>query len=100
MKSRILTVAALAVIVFSCATKKESPKIVDVIKPVKSVESTPAVASGQSLYDKNCGGCHKLYKPTEFSKEDWKPILVSMQKKAHLDDAEMALISDYISSQL
>ncbi|MDN3672275.1 cytochrome c [Flavobacterium branchiarum] len=100
MKSRILTVAVLVVIVFSCATKKEAPKVVDVVEPVKSVESIPVVASGQSLYDKNCGGCHKLYKPTAFSKEDWKPILVRMQKKAHLDDVDMALISDYISSQL
>jgi mono/diheme cytochrome c family protein len=100
MKSRIVTVAALAVLVFSCATKKEALKVVDVVEPVKVVEMTPALAAGQNLYDNNCGSCHKLYKPTAFSKEDWKPILGLMQKKAHLDDTQMASISDYISSQL
>ncbi|MCC9071393.1 cytochrome c [Flavobacterium sp. F-65] len=100
MKSRILTVAALAVIIFSCATKKEAPKVVAVAEPVKAVELTPVVVSGQDLYGNNCGGCHKLYKPAAFSKEDWKPILIRMQKKAQLDDTEMASISDYISSQL
>ncbi|MCV9930082.1 cytochrome c [Flavobacterium sp. LS1R49] len=99
MKSRILTIAALAVIVFSCATKKEAPKVV-VAEPVKVVELTPALAAGQNLYDNNCAKCHKLFKATDFTKEDWKPILVRMQKKAHLDDTQMASISDYISSQL
>ena len=55
MKSRILTVAALAVIVFSCATKKEAPKVVAVAEPVKAVELTPVVVSGQDLYGNNCG---------------------------------------------
>ena len=100
MKSRILAVAALAVIVFSCATKKEAPKVVEVTEPIKTVETTPVVASGKNLYDNNCGGCHKLYKPTAFSKEDWKPILVRMQKKAHLDDTQMVLILNYITLQL
>jgi cytochrome c5 len=95
-----LTVVALAVIVFSCAIKKEALKVVAIVELSKSVESVPAVASGLNLYDNNCGGCHKLYKPTAFLKEDWKPILVSMQMKAHLDDAQMASISDYITSKL
>ncbi|KIA94660.1 MULTISPECIES: cytochrome c [unclassified Flavobacterium] len=100
MKSRILTVAALAVIVFSCAAKKDAPKVVETAEPVKMIELTPAVATGQNLYDNNCGKCHKLFKATDFTKEDWKPILVRMQKKAHLDDAQMASVSDYITSQL
>jgi cytochrome c5 len=100
MKSRILTIAALAVIVFSCATKKEATKVVETAEPVKAAEITPAVAGGQNLYDNNCGKCHKLFKATDFTKEDWKPILVRMQKKAHLDDTQMASISDYITSQL
>ncbi len=100
MKSRILTIAALAVIVFSCAVKKETVKVVETTEPVKVADVTPTVAGGQNLYDNNCGKCHKLFKATDFSKEDWKPILVRMQKKAHLDDAQMASISDYITSQL
>jgi cytochrome c5 len=100
MKSRILTIAALAVIVFSCAVKKEITKVVETAEPVKVAEVTPIVAGGQNLYDNNCGKCHKLFKATDFSKEDWKPILVRMQKKVHLDDAQMASISDYITSQL
>lgn len=68
-------------IVFSCAIKKEAPKVVVIVELLKSVESVPAVASGLNLYDNNCGGCHKLYKPTVFSKEDWIPILVSSKRK-------------------
>ena len=48
----------------------------------------------------SCAKCHKLYEPKDFTKEDWKPILVRMQKKAKLDDVKMASITNYIHSQL
>ncbi len=59
-----------------------------------------ALAEGKQLYDNNCAKCHKWYEPKQFSKEEWKPILVRMQKKAKLDDIKMASITNFIDSQL
>ena len=66
----------------------------------KSLVMTPALAEGKDLYENNCAKCHDLFKPQDYSKENWAPILVSMQEKAHLSDIQMASISNYIYAQL
>jgi len=80
-------------------TKSKETEIVKQ-KEVKRIAMTEALSQGKDLFDNNCGKCHRLYEATEFSKQDWAPILVEMQKKAHLNDAEMASITDYIYAQL
>ena len=66
----------------------------------KPLVMTPALAEGKDLYENNCAKCHDLFKPQDYSKENWAPILVSMQGKAHLSDIQMASISNYIYAQL
>lgn len=103
MKLKIIGGAVLTALLFSCASKavavKETPA------PTPTPPTAPAVsatdlAAGKNLFENNCTHCHRLYAPSEFPKEEWKPILVKMQKKANLDDSQMANISAYIDSQL
>lgn len=106
MKLRILTLTAVTLLLVSCGTKKAAevapaaPAAPAVTETVKTTELTPALAEGKNLYENSCARCHKLYDPKKFSQEDWKPILVRMQKKAKVDDTQIALISNYITSQL
>jgi cytochrome c5 len=106
MKSRILTLTAAVLLLFSCGTKKTAavapvaPVAPAVTETVKATELTPELAAGKNLYENSCARCHKLFEPKKFTQEDWKPVLVRMQKKAHLDDTQMASISNYITSQL
>ncbi len=105
MKSKLIGCTILSLVVFSCATKSTvvtaPPPPPPAAKPiVMATAMTPEIAAGKDLYANNCAKCHKLFSPGEFSKEDWAPILVKMQPKAHLDDAQMASISNYIYSQL
>ncbi len=60
---------------------------------------TPELAEGKELYDNNCAKCHKLYDPKDFSAEEWKPIVMVMQKKAHLDDLQGQKIYNYLTMQ-
>ncbi|WP_264536737.1 c-type cytochrome [Flavobacterium sp. N1736] len=103
MKAKILTLTAVTLLLISCGTKKSTlsaPATPAVIETVKATELTPELAEGKNLYENSCVKCHKLYEPKKFSQEEWKPILTRMQKKAHLDDTQMASISNYITSQL
>lgn len=95
MKTRIIAVAVLGILIYSC-----SPKVIAPVTEVKKVELTPELAAGKSLYENNCARCHKLPQVNELSQEDWKPVLVRMQKKSRLDDTQMVEISNYIFSQL
>ncbi|RZJ69477.1 cytochrome c [Flavobacterium sp.] len=108
MKSRIL-VFALAAVAFSCspkvvvqpstpaATETPKPEVAETTSPMPSPEG---IAKGRDLYANNCGKCHKLFAPTDESKEDWEPILKRMQRKARLTDEDMVFIHDYIFSEL
>ncbi|KAF2512721.1 cytochrome c [Flavobacterium zhairuonense] len=98
MKSKILTLTAAVLMLASCGTKKAPAVAADA--PATPKELTPELAAGKSLYENNCAKCHKLFEPTKFTKEEWQPILVRMQKKAKLDDTNMASITNYIHSQL
>jgi cytochrome c5 len=102
MKAKILTLAAITLLAVSCGTKKtaSTPATPTVTETAKAVELTPELAAGKSMYENNCAKCHKLYEPKKFNQEEWAPILVRMQKKAHLDDTQMASITSYIHSQL
>ncbi|RKR08734.1 diheme cytochrome c [Flavobacterium sp. 90] len=103
MKTKILILAAVVLFVVSCGTKKAAPTTPAtpaVTQAAKPTTLTPELAEGKNLYENSCARCHKLYDPKKFSQEDWKPILVRMQKKAKLDDTQMASISNYITSQL
>jgi len=102
MKTRFATAAAIfGLLIFSCSPKTTNPTTA---KPVS--EKTPAelahdneVAAGQSMYENNCAKCHKLFSPTDFNQAEWAPILVRMQRKAKLDDMQIASITTYINSQ-
>ncbi len=100
MKYKVLALAVLATIIYSCASKtavatteikKETVKVATVM--------TPELAEGKSLYENNCAKCHSLYNAGDFNAEQWKPIVLSMQKKADLNDAQGQKIYNYLTMQ-
>lgn len=108
MKSRLFVAALFSVVVFSCAPKvvvqPSEPAVIQPPKPVEVVSAeTPVspekLAEGKRLYDNNCAKCHKLFSPADYTREDWQPILVRMQRKARLDDIQMATVKAYVDSE-
>ncbi len=55
---------------------------------------------GKSIYENTCNKCHDLYAPNDFTKEEWVPIMKSMQIKAKIDNEQTAKIYNYIVSGL
>lgn len=102
MKYKVLAIAFLVVVIFSCASKSNVPatevnKTESVVKSAEVKVLTAELAEGKSLYENNCAKCHKLYDTKEFSAEEWKPIVTRMQKKAHLDDLAGQKIYKYLT---
>ena len=91
------TVIITAIMVFSlaCSTQKEQVQTIPNSK--QKVPFTPIVNEGKLIYEKNCANCLGLYNPTDFNAEQWKPILLSMQKKANISDEEREKIFDYLT---
>jgi cytochrome c5 len=95
MKMKQLLFAGIAIALYSCGgTKSTTPPMVE----AKTVSSSSEIAEGKGLYESNCAKCHQLYAPSDFSKEQWKPIVHRMQKKAHLTDPEGLKIYNYLTA--
>jgi mono/diheme cytochrome c family protein len=99
MKSKLLLTACVLTLIAACKSKTPERVVtpagdIVVIKTLSANE-----IQGKELFTVNCGKCHKLFAPTAYTNEEWKPILARMQKKARLDDEQMAMISEYIAGQ-
>lgn len=97
-------IIALAAIALACSTNKSTvatpPTPPAPEAPVVPTNPEERIAIGKVLYDNQCGKCHRLYEPKENTKEDWTPILKRMQLKARLSDTNMAMVNEYVFSNL
>lgn len=78
----------------------ETVTTVEEVKPVAAIITPEEIEKGHTLYDNHCANCHKLYSPTAYTEQKWIPIMARMQRKARLDDAQMATIMNYVTSEL
>lgn len=92
MKTKIMALAVIGVMLYSC-----SPKTAPAPTAAKK-ELSPALAEGRTLYENNCAKCHKLYDTSDYTAEQWSPILERMKKKAKIDDATTAKIYAYVTA--
>jgi cytochrome c5 len=97
MKKYIFAFASASLLV-ACA-----PKVIieNQVTPVKVVE-TPAnqsdldLAEGKTLFYENCGKCHDLFQPSQYSKAQWSKIVPEMAKKAELNEEQGKKILLYV----
>jgi cytochrome c5 len=111
MKLKVCALAFLAVLMYSCGSNPPKTQVsttkpdpVQVPPKMESPNESPTmsevVSEGKILYDNKCGTCHKLFAPSDYSKQDWPPILLRMQIKARINDADMAKINSYVYANL
>jgi len=93
MKYKVLALSVVAVSLYACSSKSNIPTA----EVPKEKVLSPELAEGKSLYENSCARCHQLYNPKDFSAEQWKPIVLRMQKKARLDDAQGLKIYNYLT---
>ena len=52
--------------------------------------------NGRILYINDCGVCHNLYPPENFTVAKWKSILPRMAQNANLSASDLDLITKYV----
>lgn len=111
MMRKVFFLIPLVVIAWSCAAKKDAvaSKNVERVEQIEMVPNEQPIATavpqpnsgildGKAIYEERCAKCHQLYKPTDFSNEQWKVVLVSMQENANLNDMEINAVYEYLAS--
>jgi cytochrome c5 len=102
MKKIILSALVIFILV-SCKSKKVVTENITAIETTTTVSSeismADRIAQGESIFQNKCGNCHDLPKVKDHSPENWKPIMLRMQKEAEISDNERDYVYDYIVMQ-
>ncbi|VXA97359.1 Cytochrome C [Flavobacterium sp. 9AF] len=95
MKIKIITGFILGVFLVACSSSKKTVETIEVVEK-KQTELSPEHAQGKLLYENNCGKCHALFSADKYTKEQWEPIVLRMQKKARITDEQRELVYNYL----
>ena len=58
------------------------------------------LTTGSKIYIQDCAVCHALKEPSDYSMQQWEPILQRMYVKAKIsDEGEKKLIRDYVMAK-
>jgi cytochrome c5 len=102
MKSSVLIGLVIVSVVFACAPKKvvvtEEITVVKEIAAEKLEITAEVIAEGKNLYTTSCADCHSLYEKESFTAEQWKPIVIRMQKNTKLTDLQREKIYAYLTT--
>jgi mono/diheme cytochrome c family protein len=52
---------------------------------------------GRTLYINNCGVCHSLYSPDDYSATQWKSIISGMAPRTDMNASQVNLVTKYVS---
>ena len=76
--------------------KEASPELILARERVPGI-TIERLKKGNRLYIRNCSACHALHNPSQFTAQQWQPILIKMLVKAKIKDSTTrTLITDYI----
>ncbi len=96
----IFAVAALTVSFVGCsknlATNTDS-LYVPTSADVTSSASLTDLQAGRSIFINNCGRCHSLYSPDNYSASDWKAIIPNMAGRAGLSATQATQVTKYVT---
>jgi mono/diheme cytochrome c family protein len=89
-----LLVFALSV---SCSKKPSGNLYTPSASDATSTATLADLQQGRDLYINNCGRCHGLYSPDDFTPGRWKSIIPGMAQSTSLTSAQTILVTKYVT---
>lgn len=98
MKKYLYSLCLVGAIVYSCKTQQTTTTTTETSTITANLTKEEMLKRGEDLYNLRCGKCHDLPKPSDFTVEDWKPIMASMAPKAKLNPEETNWVLAYVNA--
>jgi hypothetical protein len=96
-KLKIVFMAFITVVlIYKCSTALYIPTSVEAQKSGVSLDT---LLMGREMYVKNCGSCHSLFLPEQYTKSGWSLHLDSMQRRSDINDQQKEIILKYLESK-
>jgi hypothetical protein len=98
-----MRIAKLSIIILilgfsvSCKKNTASDLYIPTASDVTATATLQELQDGRTLYMNNCGSCHSLYSPDDFSANAWNSIMSSMANKTRMSSSEVNLVKKYVT---
>jgi hypothetical protein len=101
LKNYIMNIVSFVLFIVISGCTKNNPDTSSLYIPTSADVTLNATLSelqqGRDLYINNCGRCHNLYSPDNYSPSQWKVVMNSMTPRTSLSNAEIQLVTKYVS---
>lgn len=94
---KLLFAVVLASALAGCAKDPLASLYVPTASDVTATATLAELTQGRTLYGDNCGACHSLYLPENFSASQWRSVLPGMTSRTGLSTADIALLTKYVT---
>ena len=64
---------------------------------VTSTATLAELQQGMALYSNNCGSCHGLYSPDNFTPTQWRSVMGSMAPRTGMSASQVVLVTKYVT---
>lgn len=95
----ILSLMFTSVLLTECTPKKAASGAMSPEQKVADVKKNYTEAQmeeGKTLWQGNCGKCHKLFEPGSRSVEKWENVLPRMSNRAKLNEQQAGMVRAYL----
>jgi mono/diheme cytochrome c family protein len=96
-KSLLLILLILFTVLLSCKKSSTATLYTPTSDDVTSTATLDELQQGRTLYINNCGSCHQLYSPDDYTATQWKGIMPGMASSARLTSAQTTLVTKYVT---
>jgi mono/diheme cytochrome c family protein len=90
----IVFISLVGILAYRCGGALELPTTTDAERSQVPLDT---LMQGRLLYIRNCGSCHNLYLPQQYTRTQWKEIVARMQKPAKITNQQAHTIYQYLS---
>ncbi|MFZ4618921.1 MAG: hypothetical protein ACOYNS_00065 [Bacteroidota bacterium] len=95
---KTFALATLAIF-FGCAVALPEPTEED-LRRFRQSDSTltlQSISDARTMYVRKCSGCHSLYLPGSFKRDQWKEIVRVMGQRAKIGPSDESMIMRYLT---
>ena len=94
---KLLSALVLASALAGCAKDPLASLYVPTASDVTATATLAELTQGRTLYGDNCGSCHSLYLPENYSASQWRSVVPGMATHTGLSATDIALLTKYVT---
>jgi hypothetical protein len=96
-KNKLFFPALILVLLLSCTKVSTTALYTPVSTDATANATLQELQDGRTLYINNCGKCHNLFSPDDYSVNNWKTIMSGMAPKTSMNAAQVTLVTKYVT---